>query len=174
MLEVCLQRSKRALEKRRASGAPTLVAAAPATGGEASLLEISALRNRLEPLLRRFIKRTLKAHLGPEKWISPILKVVPSKDREKLDGVDRDQILNERLFLLNLITVVEQNWEYFKTLEACPPDKQVTKDQFKVLLTFVNAHREDAHAKPTSDSEIAALKIAVNAIEAAISYLLED
>lgn len=138
------------------------------------LLSLSELRNRLEPQLRRYIKRTLKAHLGPERWIDPILKILPTKDREKLQGVDRDTVLSERLFLLNLVTAIEQNWEYFKGLEACPPDRRVTKDQFKVLLEYVNAHREDAHAKPLAGSELATVKLVVDTVEKAIAFLLED
>jgi hypothetical protein len=176
LLEMCLRRAVGGSES--APKGPHLPHAGHAvmdSAGADDLVTISRLRNRLEPMLRTFIKRTLKAHLGPEKWITPILKVVPTKDREKLDGVDRDKILNERLFLMNLLTVVDQNWDsYFKAIESCPPDRQATRDQFRVLLTFVNAHREDAHAKPTSSGEVAALAIACEALERSISYLLED
>ncbi len=138
------------------------------------LLSLSELRNRLEPRLRTYIKRTLKAHLGPERWIDPILKIIPSKERDKLQGIDRDTILSERLFLLNLITAIEQNWEYFKGLEACPPDRRITRDQFKVLLEYVNAHREDAHAKQLEGAELVAVTLVVDAVERAIAFLLED
>jgi hypothetical protein len=172
-LQTCLQRAARSRRNSTNDASKDAVAKAPSPMTD--LMAVGALRNRLEPLLRRYIKRTLKAHLGPERWIDPIIKIVPSgPQRDKLAGLDRDVILNERLFLLNLITVVDQNWEYFKGLEACPPDRQVTKDQFKVLLVFVNAHREDAHAKAVSEAEIATLRIATAAIEGAITYLLED
>jgi hypothetical protein len=126
-------------------------------------------------MLRTFIKRTLKAHLGPDKWITPILECVPTEDRKKLEGVDRDLILRERLFLINLLTVVDVNWDkYFKPLESCPPDRKVTKDQFRILGAYINAHREDAHAKPVSEVELVTLKIAAAAIENSISYLVAD
>lgn len=174
LLEMCLRRAVGG--RASAAQAPRHGLASPHEAANAEdLLTISRLRNRLEPMLRRFIKRTLKAHLGPEKWIRPILNVVPNKDREKLDGVDRDVILNERLFLLTLLNVIDQHWDaYFKALESCPPDRQATRDQFRVLLSFVNAHREDAHAKPTSDAQIATLTIACAALERSISYILED
>lgn len=123
------------------------------------------LRNRLEPKLRRYIKRVLKAHLGPDKWISPLLKTVPSSEREKLDGVDKDVILQDRLYLMNLLQVVEQNWDYFKGLEATIPTCRVTKANFGTLISFVNAHREDAHAKQVSEADLATLKIVVSAID---------
>lgn len=138
------------------------------------LTEISVLRNRLEPLLRRYVKRTLKAHLGPERWIDPILKTIPTKERDRLQGVDRDEILAQRLFLLNLVTVIDQNWNLFQGLEACPPDKRVTKKQVSVLLEYVNAHREDAHAKDVSDADLATLRVVVAAVEGAVAYMLED
>jgi len=179
-LQTCLQRATKGRSNSQANALTGVNKTVDAEGSTPAppltdLMTIGALRNRLEPLLRRYIKRTLKAHLGPERWIDPIIKVVPSgAQRDKLAGLDRDVILNERLFLLNLITVVDQNWEYFKGLEACPPDRQVTKEQFKVLLTFVNAHREDAHAKPVSTADVATLRLVTAAIEGAINYLLED
>jgi hypothetical protein len=70
LLRTCLQR-----KTLPASGRPRPVSIALGTvvqvTGGGDLAEIGALRNRLEPLLRRYIKRTLKAHLGPERWIDP-------------------------------------------------------------------------------------------------------
>ncbi|WP_225413491.1 AAA family ATPase [Stigmatella hybrida] len=146
------------------------VAAAP----ESSLLEISALRNRLEPKLRKLVKRVLKAHLGAERWIDPVLDSIPSEQRKTFQGVDKNEILEKRIFLLNLITVVSVQWEKFKHFEAAPPERKVSREQFKVLLDYVNAHREDAHAKPVSQAELAALRVVVNAIETAVDRLLED
>jgi hypothetical protein len=138
------------------------------------LLEVSRLRNRLEPKLRRFIKRVLKSYYGPDKWITPVLAVVPTAERDKLAGVDRNVILNERLFLLNLLGVMQANWEQFKGLEATVPAKRVTKNNVSTILDFVNSHREDAHAKPISPADLATLKIAVGALEAAIDEFLRD
>ncbi len=177
LLEMCL---------RRVAGSPTSITQAnpttrhdkitlPDVGNLKDLITISTLRNRLEPLLRKFIKRSLKTQLGPERWIGPILDVVTTENRKKLEGIDRDVILNERLFLLNLLEVIVTNWDkYFKGLEACHPKKQVTRDQFKILLTFVNTYRDDAHAGPASEAHVASLKIACDALEQGISYILED
>ena len=40
---------------------------------------------------------------------------------------------------------------------------QVTREQLKVLLDFVNAHREDAHAKPVSEPSLIALRLVTSA-----------
>lgn len=139
------------------------------------LAEVGWLRNRLEPKLRRFVKRSLKAQLGTERWIDPILKAMPTQQRERLQGVDKDEVLSERLLLLDLVQVIDQNWNTaFKVLEAAPPARRVTKEQVKVLLEFVNAHREDAHAKLVSEQEVVALRLAVSAIENAVDLYLED
>jgi hypothetical protein len=50
----------------------------------------------------------------------------------------------------------------------------VTKNQFTVLLEHVNANRQDAHAKPVDETQLAALRLAVEGVERAIGYLLED
>lgn len=44
----------------------------------------------------------------------------------------------------------------------------------KVLLDYVNTHREDAHAGAFSEGELATLKIAVSALDAAVDRMLED
>ena len=43
-----------------------------------------------------------------------------------------------------------------------------------MLLEFVNAHREDAHAKPIEGPELAALQLTVTAVEAAIEEFLAE
>jgi hypothetical protein len=139
-----------------------------------ALTEISRLRNTLEPRLRRFLKRQLRSQLGPL-WIKPILEALPEQQRGQLVGVDADKILQERVMLLNLVTVLQVGWDkYFKVLEMGAPAESVKKASVQVLLEFVNAHREDAHAKPISEGDAAAMRLAVKAIEGAIDRFLED
>lgn len=136
--------------------------------------EESRLRNRLEPKLRRYVKRTLRAHLGSERWIDPILAAVPSERREKLKGVDRDEILADRLFLSDLITVVEVNWDkYFKALESSTKHR-IEKAQVSLLLKYVNAHRADAHAKATSQTDVLTLAIVCQTLDAALHEAIEE
>jgi hypothetical protein len=136
------------------------------------LLEVSALRNLLEPKLRRAIRSMLFAHLGSG-WIRAVLDAVPEEQRKQLQGVDAEKILGERLFLQNLITVVVTGWDkYFKAFESGAPSERVSKEAMKVLLEYINAHREDAHAKPISEADAAALRIAVGALDQALDRFL--
>jgi hypothetical protein len=136
--------------------------------------EIGLSRNALEIMLKRYIKRTLKAHLGPEQWIKPLLAVIPDNERKKLEGIAADEILNCRLLFPSLIQVIYSNWEMFKGLAYGPPDRVATRDQFKVLLEYVNAQRKDAHAKPVTTAELASFRIAVEAIQGVVARQLED
>jgi hypothetical protein len=132
--------------------------------------EISRLRNAFEPKLRRYIKRTLKVHLGPERWIDPLLNIVPTERRAKLQGVDRDEILSDRLFLLDFIQVIETNWDkFFKSLES-----RLQKPQFSTLARYLNEHRADAHAKDTTQAEVITIAIICESLSAALDESLED
>jgi hypothetical protein len=139
-----------------------------------ALADHGRLRNRLEPKLRRFIKRQLQAHVGP-KWISFVLDAVPSEERKRLEGVDKDEILQTRLLLSHLVTVLDTHWpKYFSVLESGDPAKAVKKHHVRVLLDYVNTNRQDAHAKPLEKAQTAALEIAVTALESAIDAYLAD
>jgi len=135
---------------------------------------INELRNRLEPKLRRLIKRTLMVKLGSERWIDPILKIIPTSERERLSGVDRDEILQRRLFLANLVQVVIQNWGDFSFLSIGTPEGRVTKAEFELLGNCINTHRNDAHAKALNGNELAAVTIAVSALERSVDRFLVD
>jgi hypothetical protein len=103
------------------------------------------------------------------------LDAVPEQQREQFLGVDADTILNERLLLSNLITVLHTNWDkYFKVLEAGSPTESVKKVSVQVMLDFVNAHREDAHAKGVSECDRAAVALAVRALEGALDRHLSE
>jgi hypothetical protein len=128
------------------------------------VLDISAMRNRLEPRLRRFIRTVLMVRHGPDRWIDPLFASLPAERRSKLLGVDRDEILNKNLLLQDLLQIMESNWESFKQLEATAPANRVTKAQLTVLLSFINAQRADAHAKDTSSPEVVAVALACAAL----------
>lgn len=138
-------------------------------------LELSNLRNQLEPKLRKFIKRILKSHLGDAKWIEPIIALLPEERKRQCLGVDANLILDERLFLSDILNLMINKWnDYFKILEAGPPDRKLSKAQCQVILDFVNAHREDAHAKSVSHGVIASMHVACNAINTTVNRYLED
>jgi hypothetical protein len=131
--------------------------------------DLGRLRNVLEPKLRRFIRLVLKGQLGAERWIDPVLAVIPKERREKLGGVSRDEILDHKLFLLDLLQIIDANWDRFKHLEGGDAAVRVTKSQFKVLLDYLNVHREDAHAKGIGQAEVAAVMLASQCLDRAIS-----
>lgn len=140
----------------------------------ALLADIGKLRNRLEPELRRLVKRALKMHRG-DAWIRELLAVFPEQRRKQCEGVDADTILRDRTYLLDLITLIHTKWnEYFKAFESGPPRTRLTREQVKVLLDYINAHREDAHAGVLEEGELATLKIATTALERAVARQLEE
>jgi hypothetical protein len=134
--------------------------------------DIGQLRNTLEPKLRRFVKQTLRTHRGPERWIDPILKTLPTEQQAKLNGFDRDEILRERIYLSNLIEVIASNWNLFRALESSQKHR-LDKSQVETLLRYVNAHREDAHAKDVSQAEVATLAIVCSTLSTALDGFLE-
>jgi type I restriction enzyme R subunit len=150
-------------------------------GGEApertvdvrALVEVSALRNSLEPKLRKAIRQILRAHRG-EKWIDPIVESLPEEQRRSLIGVDAEKILAEHLYLTNLLALVRREWNgvFSKAFGAGPKEKRLSIEQMVVLLDYVNAHREDAHGKSISETELATLTIAVTALERALDAFL--
>jgi hypothetical protein len=142
---------------------------------ETNWATIGELRNRLEPKMRRLIKRTLLANLGLERWIDPVLAAIPEDRRKKLLGVDRDEILNRRLMLPDLINTMMNNWKYFNHLSAGLPENAVEKAHFEILAKYVNTRgRSDTHAKKVGTPEVAAVDLAVHSIEASIDRYLID
>lgn len=138
------------------------------TAWDSKLLEISQLRITFEPALRRFIKMNLLAHEGAEKWINAVLNAVPEERRRKLSGIDRDQILQNHLFLPDLMNTVLKNWSCFAHLEKNTGESRITKSQFEILLNHINANRQDAHPKPISDQELATLRVVYSALLSAL------
>ena len=58
-------------------------------------------------------------------------------------------------------------------LETGPQDEQISREQFKILLHYVNAHREDAHAKDISDGEFASLLVAMTMLNKVTSLYVD-
>lgn len=138
------------------------------------LVEIGRLRNALEPKLRKLIKRVLRQCLGPERWIDPVIKMLPEQERQKCQGLSSDDIIAKKTFLIQLLSVIIDNWASFCFFEKANQKDKVTKEQFKVILEYINAHREDAHAGEISGPQMATLRIAVAAINKSVSAFLAD
>lgn len=138
------------------------------------LSELGFHRNQIEVKLRRFIKRVLIASKGPARWIDPVLAAIPSERREKLAGVDRNEILSQHLYLLDLLNIVVKNWPSFSHLEHQSAQARVTRAQFEVIVDFLNRHREDAHAKDIDSAALTSVVLAARTLEAAIDPYLAD
>lgn len=131
---------------------------------DSALLEISQLRITFEPALRSFIKMSLMAHQGAEKWISGVLAAVPEERRIKLAGIDRDEILQNHLFLPDLLNTILKNWACFAHLEKNSGKARLTKSQIEILINHVNQNRQDAHPKPISEADMATLRVVYDAL----------
>jgi hypothetical protein len=126
-------------------------------------IQICLYRNRIEPKLRQIIKMTFQSSAGPVRWIDPIVSSLPETRRKQMVGVDRSEILNTHLYLLDLLQIIQKNWEQFRHFETMQGNLRMTKGQLEVLLDFLNRHREDAHAKNITDTDWAAY-LAVTAV----------
>jgi len=129
------------------------------------LAQLNERRNVLEPRLRRFVRGVLEAALGPERWIDPVLALLPEPVRRQLAAVPAEVVWAERLLLSNVVAVVDAHWGrwFAPALEAGrAPGERVTRAQVVSLLEYVNAHREDAHARPIGDAEFAAVSLAID------------
>ena len=154
-------------------GVLALRAAATPEGGDGEVLDaasrvrlaqVNERRNALEPRLRRFVRRVLTEALGPERWIDPVLALLPTAVRKQLEGVAPEEVLTKRLLLSNVIAVIDAHWGpwFAPALEAGKaPGERVTRAQVAVLLEHVNAHREDAHARSLTDAEYASVTVAI-------------
>lgn len=131
--------------------------------------ELNAIRNRLEPNLRKFVRQIFISRLGRERWFDPIWKILNEQQKDKLKVIDKDIILNEKLYLLDFITVILSNWDVFNILEKADKKVSLKKTHFEILANYVNAHREDAHAGEISQAEINAVALAAKSIYNAIS-----
>lgn len=137
------------------------------------LQDININRNRLEPKLRQFVKNSIQSQEGPDRWIDKILDCIPQERRAKLQGVDKNEILNSHIYFQDLISVIYKQWDkYFKAMEATVPQRRITKNQINILLDFVNAHRHDAHAKDVSEAEMATLSAVFWTLEASLDNFL--
>ncbi|MBZ0317848.1 MAG: AAA-like domain-containing protein [Anaerolineae bacterium] len=124
--------------------------------------ESSRLRNRMERKLRILIKNFLKSRYA-KIWIDKVINNVhdPQGDRkEQLRRIDADEVLDQ-LYLLDLVNIIEKNWEAFQALEQY----KLQKRKVSLLLEHVNDHRPDAHAKPITSSELATLRVIYEVFE---------
>jgi type I restriction enzyme R subunit len=128
----------------------------------ARLAELGTLRNSVEPRLRGFVRRTLEGAYG-EQWFEELLRSVPTTERERLAGVEPEVVLRERLYLSTMVAVIERQWgaAFGAVLEAAPAAERLSRAQCVALLEVLNAHREDAHAKPIREADLTTVRAVV-------------
>jgi hypothetical protein len=108
---------------------------------------INRRRNLLERTLREQIRSVLRLSSGSkEKWIDRLLKSVSETRRRELAGLVGTTLL-ERLFWLELKTIVAKNWTEFERLFG-------DKGRFESAMDICN-ERPDAHAKPVDAADLA-------------------
>lgn len=135
--------------------------------------DISRLRNSLEPKLRRYVKQTLRTHLGTEQWIEPLLEVMGERQRTRTRSLDADTILSSHVYLNDLIKVIYSNWSYFASLERSRRHR-LDRHQVHTLLTYVNTMRADAHANPVAEEDVVLLAVVCRALNGALDEQLSD
>ncbi len=83
-------------------------------------------------------------------------------------------MLAKHLLLSNLIAVIDGNWGHFGAVleRGRPQGEQPRREHLKVLLDFVNEHREDAHARPIAAAELEAVERAVDRLGAVLDGAL--
>ncbi len=128
----------------------------------ARLAELGVLRNGLEPRLRGFVRRMLEGTFGGQ-WFTELMRSVPTAERERLAGVAPEMVLHERLYLSTLVAVIERQWgaAFAAVLEGAPATERLSRAQCVALLEVLNAHREDAHAKPIREVDLTTVRAVV-------------
>lgn len=127
-----------------------------------ALAELNVLRNGVEPRLRAFVRRTLEGVHGA-RWFDEVLRCVPEAERRRLVDLDGDTVLRERVYLSTLVAVIDRHWTtaFGAVLESAPTQERLSRAQCIALLEVLNAHREDAHAKPVREVDLTTVRALV-------------
>jgi hypothetical protein len=125
--------------------------------------EISLRRNKIERGLRNLIRNSLRTTYGKKKASERVLAAVPESRRARLLDHDIDALLDPEssgLFFLELIQLIERDWEVFQNIF------EMEKDETRVLLNSVNRDgRPDAHAKAIDADTFAQLRLHFKRLE---------
>lgn len=166
VLEVAGLRVREADAKAQAEGALS-------ADDLARLAELNVLRNSVEPRVRALVRRELeRAHGGA--WIDAVLRCVPQEFRRGLSGLSPEVVLGEKLYLRTLITVVDQHWGkvFGPVLEEAPTQVRLSRAQCRALLEVLDAHREDAHARPIREVDLATVRGVVEQLQRVLDRAL--
>ncbi len=127
------------------------------TSKEEAWVKVSSRRNVLEDKLRKLMLLQMTMQYGNKKVKGKLLEVIESgrKEREKLQDLEINNLVENHFYLLNVKQVITKNWSLFDKVF-------IDKVKFESFLDLINRHRIDAHAKTISDSDMLMLTLAFN------------
>jgi hypothetical protein len=129
---------------------------------EQQALEVFARRSTLEKKLRKIIKNQLKAVYGSRNGREKVISSLPENRREKISNANFDDLLNSDnspLFFLELINIIEREWELFKNIF------EEEKRSVIFWLQEINKFRADAHSNNLNQDDFDELRVFFSKIE---------
>lgn len=127
------------------------------TTKEQAWSEVSKRRNILEDKLRRIMFLGMTMQYGNKKVKGKLLEVIDTgrKEREKLQDLEINDLIENHFYLLDVKQVILKNWSLFDVTF-------IDKVKFENFLDTVNKYRIDAHAKAIEESDLLMLTLAFN------------
>jgi hypothetical protein len=107
---------------------------------------IGRRRNVLERTLRQLLPFILRYKVGRKDWPDVIRSSLPRERRDQLSGATGSGLM-EKLFWLELQSIVVKNWTYFESVFG-------DRARFESAMNIIN-DRPDAHAKDIDGADIA-------------------
>ncbi|NGX16028.1 ATP-binding protein [Wenzhouxiangella sp. XN24] len=129
--------------------------------------EISVRRNDLETSLRDLAYKVFVLSLGKSKVKDAVLSSIPSSRREKLSGYTAEALLDAEhspLFLLDIIELINRNWEMFEKVFEGRKDKVMN-----ALRDINESGRPDCHAKGVTSDDFTQLRLHFRFLESQLS-----
>lgn len=128
--------------------------------------EVGRRRNSLEKQLRTVVRNALRLAYG-NKAKEKVIASLPEPRREKMADHSLDNLLSKDaspLFFLDLVSIVNREWEVLKNAFATEKKKVVW------MLEEINRiGRPDAHAKSISKDDFDQLRLYFNKLEAVLA-----
>lgn len=118
---------------------------------------VSKRRNSLEYKLRKIMFLRMTMQYGHKKVKGKLLEVVDSgrKEREKLQDLEVNDLIENHFYLLDVKQVILKNWSLFESIF-------IDKVKFENFIDMINKFRIDAHAKIIEESDMLLLMLAFN------------
>ena len=103
---------------------------------------------------------------GSKKVKGKLLEVIESgrKEREKLQDLDNNDLVENHFFLLDVKQVILKNWSLFDKVF-------IDKVKFENFIDVINKYRIDAHAKTINEDDMLMLTVAFNWFDEKIANL---